>query len=111
MPAKALPIILYLTCLLFCCAHTTSEFYASGRVVEDASHIPVDSAFVSIMSNNKGNATATDKAGLFRIVLDIFPDSSDAAVLTIDKTGYRHYSKTLFAIWSPDQDTFYLVKQ
>jgi|WetSurMetagenome_2_1015567.scaffolds.fasta_scaffold167268_2 hypothetical protein len=96
--------------LLVYCSPLSSDFYADGYVLDKLTKEPISNAEVTLTCNNYEMSNKTNANGYFKISLNIFPDSSDAAVLIIKKDEYSFYSETIYALFSSLPDTFYLEK-
>jgi hypothetical protein len=104
-------IIPLLFLLFFLCSPTSTSFSAAGYVIEKGTNQPIESALVSLSCKGQNSISMTNSKGYFKIGISIFPDSSEAALLEIHKTGYDAVSKAIYSFfWQISPDTFFLQK-
>jgi hypothetical protein len=104
-------LILFLFLLSFHCSPTSTNFSADGYVIDKGTTLPTEGALVNLSFKGHNSASMTNSQGYFKIGMSIFPDSSGAAVLDIQKTGYNSVSKIIYSFfWQISPDTFYLEK-
>jgi hypothetical protein len=99
------------TGLLLACSSLSTEFSADGYVYDKTSKLPIEAASVTLTTLNKESNVLTDEKGYFKLYLDIFPDSTEAAVLIIHKDGYKNYSKVIHWMLDLSSTAYYLEPQ
>jgi hypothetical protein len=102
--------IVFLALVFLSCSPFSSTFYAEGYVADKITKTGIPEADVILTILNHESSNKTDINGKFKIGLNIFPDSSTAAILIIDKTGYKRTTCELSGWHSSPPDTFYLVR-
>lgn len=93
------------------CSLYHDSFEAEGYVVDSKTHIGIKDAYVTLFSaeqNDVESETVTNASGYFKIAVVIPFDSSNAAILKINKDGYKSFSESITGFSSSLKDTFVL---
>ncbi len=100
-------IITIPTCTLY-----HDEYYTEGYVADAITKKGIDKAVITLTSGTDQiaeDSTYSDSKGYFKLGINLAAgDSSYAGVLTIEKQGYKIYSKKLFGFSGSITDSFYV---